>query len=106
MKAGLSPPRSEPANGHVLLPRAMARSDQNWVKVVFIRISRASSMVSVSLGLKQFSAWLNREGLNEAAARQGDCFAGGALGWKDRVAEPAFQTGAFRWPRPALFAAA
>ena len=45
-------------------------------------------------------------GLNEAAARQGDCFAGGAPDWKVWVAETPFQTGAFRWPRPALFAAA
>jgi hypothetical protein len=44
--------------------------------------------------------------LNEAAARHGDCFAVGAPDWKVWVAETPFQTGAFRWPRPALFVAA
>ena len=90
------------------LESAIARLDKYHLLVLddLAYVTKDQAETSVLFELEHFNTRVNRWGLNEAAARHWDCFACGAPDWKVWVAETPFQTGAFRWPIPALCAAA
>ena len=100
--------RLQVARRELALESAIAKLDKYHLLILddLAYVTKDQAETSVLFELEHFNTRVNRWGLNEAAARHWDCFACGAPDWKVWVAETPFQTGAFRWPIPALCAAA